>query len=418
MAAEISADANGRYRLFVPPGEIRVQCMGTPNRYYPALRGEKQVTVPAGEHVKDVDFKVHGAPAIEGEALMGDGHKAPEGLDVWVLVSWRDTRAKLSYGGMGYDAATVSRLRTNADGRFIAYLRSPQGPSAEYQALDSIVALVRSGDGLMGGSSSIKAPDGDKPAGRMKIVLEKTGSATLSIVGPEGEAVAEANITVLPPSPWYYDPGAGPRFTFASLGNGRYRVDGLIAGVPNRFQVEAAGYRDRYPGDRKPSVAKAGENVEVPTIKVELWGKKAVPALMKYAAVNQGALWDLGNIGPEAAEAAPTLEGVLKDSLDREKRRLAAQALGKIGPAAASAVPTLLQALENDTPEVARYAAEALGLIGDAKAAGPIQEALKAGKIDAHTANAALWRLKRPAELPSGAATQPATAPATRAAQP
>ena len=50
--------------------------------------------------------------------------------------------------------------------------------------------------------------------------------------------------------------------------------------------------------------------------------------------------------------------------------------------------------MENDDPQVARYAAEALGLIGDPRAAAAIEAARKSARIDPQTAAVALWRLK------------------------
>ena len=177
-------------------------------------------------------------------------------------------------------------------------------------------------------------------------------------------------------------------------GEGRYRLDGLVPGMPHRYCVEANGYRDEYPGDRKPILVHSKENVEAEPVKLRWWGKKAVPDLLKHAANDQGAVWDLGNLGPEASEAVPTLTEILKGSPDKELRRLAAQALGKIGTASHPAVPALIAAVQNDDPAVARYAAESLGLLGDIRAIEPIEAAVKGGRLDVPTAKTALWKIR------------------------
>jgi hypothetical protein len=75
----------------------------------------------------------------------------------------------------------------------------------------------------------------------------------------------------------------------------------------------------------------------------------------------------LGNIGPAAASAIPSLTEALLDA-DMDVRERAAEALGKIGPAAVLAIPSLTAALRDPDKEVRGAAVEALGKIGTATA--------------------------------------------------
>jgi HEAT repeat protein len=71
----------------------------------------------------------------------------------------------------------------------------------------------------------------------------------------------------------------------------------------------------------------------------------------------------LGEIGPPAAAAVPTLTERLK-SKDEEIRLCAARALGHIGPAAQAAVSVLKELREDPDPLVGEAATEALNQIG------------------------------------------------------
>ncbi len=65
-------------------------------------------------------------------------------------------------------------------------------------------------------------------------------------------------------------------------------------------------------------------------------------------AVRRRAVFDLGAIGPDAAEAVPALAAILTDDPDAELRHQAALALVKMSPASEAAVPALARALEQD----------------------------------------------------------------------
>jgi HEAT repeat protein len=96
-------------------------------------------------------------------------------------------------------------------------------------------------------------------------------------------------------------------------------------------------------------------------------GKPAVPMLATLLGRDRSVYWctiALGEIGADAAEAAPALIDVLKNNRRPEVRREAALALGSIGPAAADSVPTLIASLRDRDPAVVAGAAYALGCIG------------------------------------------------------
>jgi HEAT repeat protein len=107
-------------------------------------------------------------------------------------------------------------------------------------------------------------------------------------------------------------------------------------------------------------------------------GKPAVPALIQALGQEKTVYWAclvLGEIGPDAADAASALADVLAVNGRPEVRREAALALGSIGPAAASATPTLSKALGDREVSVVAGAAYALGRIGpEAKPAVPALE--------------------------------------------
>jgi HEAT repeat protein len=83
-------------------------------------------------------------------------------------------------------------------------------------------------------------------------------------------------------------------------------------------------------------------------------------------AVRISALDALGDLGPAAANAAPTVIAAVR-AADESVRSSAIVALGKIGPAA-DVVTTLIAALESELDILQKMAADALGHIGSAAA--------------------------------------------------
>ena len=130
-----------------------------------------------------------------------------------------------------------------------------------------------------------------------------------------------------------------------------------------------------------------GDYEESPEIVEDLarLGPPAIPVLTKALTDNDEddrvrlhAALALGEMGPQAAEATPSLIQALKQRNEMIATR-AASALGKIGPPAKDAVPALIDALKAGDWSLRCWAAETLGRIGPAaKAAVPaLEEALK-----------------------------------------
>jgi HEAT repeat protein len=115
------------------------------------------------------------------------------------------------------------------------------------------------------------------------------------------------------------------------------------------------------------------------------------------------AIYALGQLGPEAADAVEPLQKVLAKRSEQEYvRGTAAWALGRIGPAAAPAVPLLTEVMHSKGHvSVRRNANEALGNLG-AAAKPAVPELLKAlADEDATTrvtAAVALWKIEHSPE--------------------
>ena len=90
--------------------------------------------------------------------------------------------------------------------------------------------------------------------------------------------------------------------------------------------------------------------------------------------VRRQAIFALGAIGDDAAEAVPALAAVLRDDSDSDLRVQVALALSKMSSASRAAVPELAGALSDSEPYVRAYAAVALLRLG--KDAAPAIDAL------------------------------------------
>jgi hypothetical protein len=82
------------------------------------------------------------------------------------------------------------------------------------------------------------------------------------------------------------------------------------------------------------------------------------------ASIRRQAIFSLGMIGADAAEAVPALAAILREDSDPDRRVQAALALSKMDPASAVAVPALAEALSDSQPFVRAYAAIALFRLG------------------------------------------------------
>ena len=104
----------------------------------------------------------------------------------------------------------------------------------------------------------------------------------------------------------------------------------------------------------------------------------------------------LGEIGPAAERALPTLATSALNDPSPSVRAQAARALGLVGPEAPETVPTLLKVLANRDPSVRRQASETLGLLGPkAKPALPDLDRLSAKDPDPSVRSSALDALEK-----------------------
>jgi hypothetical protein len=400
--AEVKTDANGQYCLYVSPGQAGIGCQGTPERYYPSQAMQdmsKKASVRAGRHVRNIDFQVYSAPRFTGKVDLPDGSRTPEGLDVWTILAWRDKRLREGRlpGGRFYQGNTTLQLKTDEHGGFTGYLRSPFGQDNFEHCDVFIVAYALTPDDSMGGFARTKTIDLKSPQiDPIEIVLEKTGSAEFRVVGPDTQGVTDARIVGLSDSYW----SRGTSQLSASvqhLGQGRYRISGLVPGLGFVPCVKAPGYRHnlhKYPRDGGIVVA-ANQHIEAPDIELEWWGEKAVPKLIDDMRIHdEGIPHNLGLIGPDARAAVPAIVRLLENSTEETACWRAAEALGKIGVPSERAIKVLIEALESKPRQIANAAAESLGRLRAVEAIGPIEAALEAGRIESRFAAPALWRIE------------------------
>jgi len=408
----IHTDDKGQYRLFVPPGEIQVICEGTEERYYPGGKlGERNKTVRLnkGEHVKDLDFQVHSSPTFDGEVIMADGSKAPEGMDVNMVFAWRQ-KNRMTGGGIFYDGRTTRQLKTDKDGRFKEYVRSPHGEQAFGHQDVSITAYMLTDDFSHGGMVWTGIIElSDPKIDPIRIVMTQTGSAEFRVIDPDEQGVEGASIRginifwVIHGKPWR-PIQCDARVT--DLGQGRYRIDGLIEGFGYIPHVEAAGYRHDYSYSThgNPIVVQAGQHIRCGDIKLEWNDARAVPGLIEMIGPNSlNIISRLGQIGTDASDAVPGLVNLLKKSTNTTTICATVRTLGKIGVASEVVVEALINVVETKRGSPVNVAAEALADLGVTEAIEPIITALEEGRIGHRFAEPVLWRLRKAAGTGSNA---------------
>jgi hypothetical protein len=402
----VRTDADGRYCLYVRPQKLVLISEGTPGRYHPSdekAEKLKEIAVAAGQHLRNLHFDVHSAPSFTGQVTLSDGSKAGENIDVWMVLQWRDKRMRKGHipGGMIFDTDTVQRVKTDVNGVFKGYFRSPYDLKDSKYYDVAVEAFAWTADSAKGGVGRSKITEIDNPkVDPLEIRLEQMGSAQFRVVGPDAKAVTNAEVTcgrLVDDDPWLL----GPSVKVEEIGEGYYLAEGLIPGLYYYRLVTAPGYRQeslRSYQHGQPISLEPGQRLEAPQIRLDWWGKKAVPQMVKYIRPSdEGIPYNLGNMGPDAAEAVPALVELIRESDNDTALFRAAEALGKIGVASNPVISALISLLQNRTGGPANAAAEALGRLGAVEAVGPIEAALSQGRIRPQTATIALWRINKAA---------------------
>jgi HEAT repeat protein len=177
------------------------------------------------------------------------------------------------------------------------------------------------------------------------LVRERAVGALGSIGIPQAEIVAAVTQAL-------HDPAAVVRYRAAA--QFAFHIPVSATSVPALLEL-----RD----DKDKSIASLAEVALEHAGRNERQDVSHLVALLERPGEKDYALQQLAQLGPKAADAAPVLISVLKDSLALN-RYLAAEALRAIGPAAEEAVPELIVALHDPDPIVTESAAEALEAIG------------------------------------------------------
>ena len=247
-----ASDAQGQYTLHVLPGEVEVTCFGTEERYYvPRLEPKKSVTVQRGARIDSVDFKVRSGKQFVGRVTLPDG-KAAAGVDVAVLIEWKGP-IEPPGGGMRGSLNPLTdlhlRLTTDAEGKFYAYFRRPRqilGPPLHYRGVQVMVAATTP-DRAMGIAKKVNA-DGDEPDLPMiAMELGKAASMTARLVDGQGKGVAGATFYAgrLQRKGSIYGMQDDDGVTTQHLGDGHYRMKGLVPGAQYYFQLQAPRYTSK-----------------------------------------------------------------------------------------------------------------------------------------------------------------------------
>ena len=258
-SAGVRTDAQGRYRLYVRPGAVGVHCAGTADHYLATdVTASPRTVVAEPQRETTVDFRCKSAPPLTGRVVNPDGTPARDAR-VRVSLSWprrgavagaSSARAGRGVGGGAGGRAGLGQrgdsggltvmtvydswafdAKTDGEGRFTGYWMEP-GPRVG-QVTTSIVASAWLPDGSLGGVGRVEAPSGEPLAQPLVVTLEKTGVAVLRVLlAQDGQPVADADITTYgfwPGSDVWLGGQLGRPVEY--LGDGRYRIAGLTAGL-------------------------------------------------------------------------------------------------------------------------------------------------------------------------------------------
>jgi len=247
-----ASDAQGRYTLYVLPGEVKATCFGTEERYYvPETEPKKSVTVQPGARIESVDFKVRSGKQFVGRVTLPNG-KAAAGVDVAVLIDWKGPIERPGGGTRETFSPPTHlhlRLTTDAEGKFYAYFRRPRlilDPPLHYRGVQVTLAATTP-DRAMGIAKEINA-DGDEPDLPMiAMELGKSASMTVRLADGQGKGIAGATFYAgrLQRKGDTYGMHDDDGVTTQHLGDGHYRMEGLVPGAQYHFQLHAPGYTSK-----------------------------------------------------------------------------------------------------------------------------------------------------------------------------
>ncbi len=391
--ASVKTDSNGRYRLFVMSREIDLYCPGREDRYEESAQ-QHQVTVGAGKHIEKIDFKVKRSPQFTGLVLLPDG-KPAKGADVHAEFYWTPLNPGGGLRDLGF--GQTLRFKTDDQGRFFGHMVGiiTQGRGGTVE----LTAIARLPDHTLGGVARAKTDDtAGYRVDPLKVTLARSSGLMVRVVNPDGAPIIDAKVTASKHFSVWGSELSGP---VKEIGEGKYLILGLVPGLEYCLSIQSAGYRTK--SETNELVLKPDEVRDIGDIRLDWWGKKAVPGLLKKLQSDdtydrESAARFLGELGADGAAAVPTLIESLKQDPRNTVRFTVAEALGRIGPTAKAAVPDLIQALQNDTGGgVQREAAIALGLIGDGSALPALKDALNSSDTTIKRAAAeAIKRLEMP----------------------
>ena len=242
----LRTDANGRYCFYVLPGSYTLWCRGSEDRYYGAGDGygregiARAVSVEAGQVVEEFDFEVEEASSYSGVVELPDG-QAVAGAEVFVRSHWCPEPNKSfsinSHGGSEY---MWVRLETDSQGKFVGYLRRPDISVREGDEIINIAAVARSGDGSMSGIITFGTTESHGVADPIRIVLSRSGSITFRLIGSDGRGIAKAFVRgEFKKGDLHISFAKDLAEHIEDLGEGNYKVTGLVPGLKYRFEFYA-----------------------------------------------------------------------------------------------------------------------------------------------------------------------------------
>jgi HEAT repeat protein len=239
------------------------------------------------------------------------------------------------------------------------------GPRAK-DAVPELIALLTDEKSVLTAAGALKAigPDAREAIPALRKAAD----------GPDENAVAAAE-AMLKIDPAHPETAAAVKKAVAAI-----QRKPSPAPIDHTWHLRELGDLGLAAVDALPYVrGRLGDRFNGPSAALALWkitGKadEAVAALVEFyrnpenpSFEREKALESLGDIGPDARGAVPTVIKALrtKETLGDSLRTAAAVALGKIGPAAKEAIPALLEALDDEKAYgLPEKAAIALGRIG------------------------------------------------------